>query len=1313
MSRTDTELVDRIRTGSARLAIIGCVLLIVCTMLWNANVLAQATSGLTGVVTDATNAVIVGAKLTLTDPGTGFSKTAETNDVGVYQFSLIAPGDHYTLAVSKEGFQTVTITNLALGVGTKETRNVVLQVGSTAASIEVVAEGEVTLNTTDASIGTIVDGTRVQDLPSIFVDNAANLLRLAPGVISGANDPENSQLGATTGTRADQANITLDGLDVNDERIGQAFTTVINVPLDTIQELKTTVGGNDASYGHSAGAQVELATKYGTNQFHGQAYEFNRVTAFAANNLFNVLNKVGKPPLIRNQFGGDVGGPILRDKVFFFFAYNGLRERSSQQINDIVPLDAFRSGQLNYINNSDPVCATDPLSKPSCISTTPVLASSPNSLVSLDPSHIGANAALLSLIKSRPYPEPNNFNSGDLINSAGYGFAAPVSRRDNTFIGRIDYHVSGNHRLFARGTWDRSVDDDAVNHLVETFPGDPVTATIVDHSRSWVVGHTWTISPRATNQASFGETNSTLVFPLKSAPTFPNLLNFFFNGNVLTSPYNNDINGNASLNEQFPVVAVYQARDALTLNRGRHSLQFGGVIKPIVFKSGNLTDYNIFSVGLGGNLNALDPTVRPSDLNGSTLATSEWDTFFPLALGRFASVNAGYNYDTAGNPIPQGTVPIRDYHSTEYEFFGQDTWNIRSDLTMTYGLRWEFHNPLSEVNGFEVIPNLTPEQLLAIRQKNAAAGIEGPTAAPLLTYSLGGPANKAGGYYYPSYRDFAPRIGLAYSPSFKKGFLGHVLGDRKTSIRTGFGINYDVNLIGQGFELDETSFLFSNLVVNSFGLGGSPGAFLPGGDPRFAGLSSAALSPLVLPPGTTPRPSFTPNVDSNGVPIGFATNGGVGSGQFFNFDPNYKTPYEMGFSFGFQRELPGNWVVDVSYFGKLGRRLTAAGDAAQTLNFKDAASGHFLYSDFLNTQKELNANVPVGSLTAQPWFESQVGAAVAALFGPGNTCMSLAGTNCTNLAASLAQVAWTNGDVSTLLLNLAASHPTGNPELSLLPLNAAQLAQNGVAAFIGNFGSSTYHSLLVKVDHRLSSGLAMELTYAFAHSIDNDSDIQNSLIFSVSNGTAEVCDLRDLRVCRGNSNFDAKHTGTANFEYALPFGRGRWLGRNSSRVFDELIGGWKVSGIVIAHSGFPFKIDSATFPIDFTQSASAVFVGTQADVKGNVHTEFVNGQPTIQFFAHKDQAFGAFRFPSGGGTGNRNVVRGPGYWNVDLAAIKEFTMPWSEQHKLQLRVEGFNAFNHVNFDPPNANISSPGGFGSINQTVNSARQVQLGAKYVF
>jgi hypothetical protein len=1282
---------------------------------------AQATSGVTGVVTDPSGGVVAGVDVTLSNSSIGFSATTKTNNVGVYEFRNVPPAEKYSLAFSKDGFEPLTLDKVTLNVGTQSTQDAHLTVGATQITVEVTSHVGETLNTTDASIGSIIDADRVQDLPNIFVNDAANYLVLAPGVTPG---------GAVTGTRSDQTNVTLDGLDVNDQRNGEAFLTTVNTPLDSIQELKATVTGDDATYGHSGGGQLELVTKSGTNDFHGQAFELNRVTAYAANNYFNNLQGIPIPALIRNQFGADLGGPILKNKLFFFFSYNGLRSKFSQQIDETVPDPNVFNGQLNYINTS----GNEVLSP----------TSGPNSLTQLDPCYPagtcagvtpGPDQALLTFMQTRGYagtaqlPAPNNNAVGDGLNTSGFFFVAPVSDKDNTFIGRVDYQASKNHRLFVRATWDRSSDDDSVNHVIEIFPGDPTPgASIIDHSRSWVVGDTWTVTPNMTNEASFGETDQVVGFAVNYEPTSPNSLSFFdgFYGDVVTSPF-------LGLNQQFPVVPVYQGRDTLTWTRGKHVFQFGGVIEPTIFKSGNLTDTTTYSVGIGGALSGLSAGQRPSDFAGDT---GEWDRLFALSLGAINGVAAGYNYDLAGNALPQGGLPIRDYHSTQYEFFAQDSWQVLSNLTVTYGLRWQFHDPLSEVNGFEAVPNLGPFDIFGPRLQQAAQGISGPNAIPFITYGLGGSANNGPGYYHPSYDNFAPRIGFAYSPSSTEGFLGKLFGNRQSSIRAGFGIDYDNNLIGQGFELDETSFLFSNTIPANFSsLTAAPRVGQPG---SFGALGSGNVTalpalPAPLSGGTAPRPTFTPNV-ANGVPYGFF-DAGFGEGSFFNFDPNYRTPYEMHFSFGIQRQLPGDWLVEATYVGKLGRRLTALGDPAQTLNFRDetaggpAVPGQFLYDAFGAVQKQIQNGANPGNgtvgvpLTVQPWFENQMTSAIGQNFGL--TCPSvgniffpasnpnnanLQNLNCTNLAGALGGFYFGDGDVSSLIQTLA--DVTETPAGLLLP-NVGLLAQDGAAGYIGNYSSSNYNALIVRVNHKFSHDLTMEANYTYSHSIDNDSGVQNQL---VSFSGAEICDLRNLHVCRGSSDFDHRHLFVSDFVYGLPIGRGKWLAGNSSKLLNEAIGGWSVSGIFTAFSGDPFKVDSGAFTIDFTQTQPGVFIGNKSDVAPSIH-QVASGTPgvanTVQFFSNLSNAEGAFTAPIAGGPGNRNVLNGPNYWELDLSILKDFTMPWSDNQKLQFRCDAFNVFNHTDFGQPGVSLINPATFGNITGTSNSARQLQLGLKYSF
>src|SRR5208337_1557103 len=385
---------------------------------------AQDNSSVTGVVTDPSGAVLPDASVTLANPSIGFSSTTTTNAVGAYAFTNVPPASNYSLVFSKSGFSSLTLDKITLNVGTKATRDAHLAVGDSKVTIEVTASASETLNTTDATVGTEIDGDRIQDLPNSLVNNAANYLILAAGVT-----PD----GAVTGSRSDQTNITLDGLDVNDQRGGFSFFTTVNTPLDSIQEFKVTSAGDDATYGHSAGGQMELVTKGGTNHFHGELFEYNRTTDYTANDYFNNLQGIPNPQLIRNQFGGNVGGPIIKNKLFFFFSYNGLRQVAPEQNYLTVPVPSFYSGQLNYVNTSG---NTVPASAATLAALDPCVAA--GTCPTQGP---GADQSLLSFLQNRGYPTPNNSSVGDGLNTSGYYFVSPARNHDNTYIGKVDYQI--------------------------------------------------------------------------------------------------------------------------------------------------------------------------------------------------------------------------------------------------------------------------------------------------------------------------------------------------------------------------------------------------------------------------------------------------------------------------------------------------------------------------------------------------------------------------------------------------------------------------------------------------------------------------------------------------------------------------------------------------------------------------------------------------------------------------------------------------------------------------------------------------------
>ena len=1215
---------------------------------------AQEFSSVTGTVMDSQQSSVAGVTVELDNPKTGLHSSTATNDQGVYQFLRLPPGTDYRMIFSKDGFRKFELDNLTFGVNTTSTHDVTLQVGEVTQTVEVHSTGAETLNTTDATVGNVFGSKLLDSLPVQFRDSPAALLSLQPGVVrADSNDPSSNRDGAVTGARADQGNITIDGIDANDQATGQAFATVGNAPVDAVQEFRGVTAGITADLGRSSGAQIQLVTKSGTNDWHGNAYEYHRNTVTAANSFFNNANGIQRAALIRNQFGGSLGGPIKKDKLFFFFNYEGRRDASQDQELRIVPLENMRNGLLNYINDG-PGCDQFATlqTAPQCISTTPLTGA--NSLQALDPAGVGLNTALQQFVNGR-YPVANDLSAGDGINTGGFRFNAPFALGNNTYTTRVDYNLTANQRLFGRFNIVRSAQTDNINNVAAQFPGDAAPASqITTRDYSFAVGHTWNISNNKINQAVFGITASRLGFPVNFDPSFPNSYLFAPDSNgigQISAPF-------PSLESQFRTVPVPTLRDDFTWVHGRHTIQLGGMFKPTHQTSTQINDFNFVNIGLGGTLNSLTSSERPSNILDDSVAATEWDQLFPFLLGRFASVDTNFNLDKDGSAQDPGSPKVRDYRYFEYEGYGQDQWRATNSLTLTFGLRYQYFSVPYEVNGLQSVSDIGFHTYLNDRLAAAAQGISGDTAIPFLTYDLGGKANPGGrDIYQPDRNNFSPRVAFAYNPGFKGGPLGGILGDKKTVIRGSATMVYDrVNANTINFIQDQISYLFNtttNTLFNDLAT-----------DPRFTALGE-------LPVTNVPQPVTHPLIPfvDNGVPFGNA------AGQFnYTVDPHFRTPYAYLFSFGVQRQLPGNFIVEVDYVNRLGRKLFAQADAGQTVNFLDTASGQKLFTAFNALSQEVRDGV--STVTPQPWFENQ--------------CFA----GCTQLIADAIGNLVVKGDLSDTLQALNA--------FGLVANNTGLPGQFSTNAYIGNFGSSSYNGMLVTLKRNFAHGLQFDFNYTFSRSIDNVSSVANTVVGGL------VCDSTNLRVCRGPSDFDVTHVFSANGVYDLPFGKDRRFGRNSNGFVNAVVGGWQFATIFTARSGFAFSTNTGSFPVGFVFDSPAVQTGPGSALATHIHDD--NG--VIQLFADPTAATAALRNPFGGEIGTRNNLRGPGFVNFDMSLAKNFSMPWSEKHFLQFRAEAYNAFNHTNFADPGANINSPT-FGQITTQANSNRVMQFALRYEF
>jgi len=1253
-------------------------LLLTLTLLFSMTVaFGQATSGVTGTVTDTTGAVVPGVKVTLLDTKNSREQTTVANDHGVYKFTNLQPGAGYRITVAGQGFQTYVLDEVQIGIGIEQTHNVELTAGQLSETVTVVSTaGDATLNTTDASIGNIIGARQLRELPIQLRGSPAALIGLQPGavgtnVFAGAIGGNRS--GSVAGSRADQGNVTLDGIDVNDQAGNFAFATVANAPIDSVQEFRAVTSGPGAASGRSSGGQTDLTTNSGTNQFHGNVREYYRNEQVAANTWFNNATRVKRPRLRRHQYGGSVGGPLPmlqfgeggpwiksgKDKLFFFFDMENRKDRSQVATSRTVPLPHFLAGTIGYINNGAGCTAASRINtQPQCISFLSLAQAA-----ALDPRGIGRNAELFSFLNTRYSTPANDPTGGDGRNTGLLRFNAPNTRDEVTYTTRFDVIPTDRQRIFFRYT--KAVRDST--NAVAFLPGDPDAVTFKDRSYGFASGWNWAISPTLINVATIGLTKQANFFTPASAVSFP----YSFSGGPVGAPF-------PSLSYQDRNVYVPTIRNDTTWTKENHTIQFGLSIKPIVQKATLTNDFVFAAMGTGGLNAALNASLRPANLNTAATAITAYDSAYAYLLGRFSTVSTNYNIDNNGTALAPGTGKFRSYAYNEYEYYAQDNWKIKNNLTLNLGVRYHVYPAPYDQNGLQADNTTDWKSLFATRVSNAAAGIATASSEPFLTYNLSGAANPGGTPLYATDKNnFAPRIGFAYNPSFKSGVFGALFGERKTVLHGNYSMVYDRIAGAVTFIENQVDYLFAQNVAKNFGTTGNPAAALLN-DPRFTSISTAPPAVSTTPPTIT-HP-LTPFV-TNGVGVGLKT------GTFnYTIDHNFKIPKAHTWNFGYQRELPWNMLLDASYVGRMGRDLFVQSDVAQVLDFKDNASGQFLLSALNTMQTQVQAGVAV---TNQPWFENQMNSALA-----NGSCQATFGGSCTAVVIANFSNFVRIGDTSDLVQALYANN--------LLRPNVGMSSQFGANLYISNQGTSDYHGALVSLQKRFSRGLEFEVNYTFSKSLDNQSTVANT----VSGGI--VCDVRDPDICRGPSDFDIRHLFNANYIYELPFGRGKAFGSGINKWADAFLGGWTLSGIVSARSGLAINGTTGAFPLAFNLASPAILSGDKSAFKVNVH----DVGTTIQYFADPVAANTAFRYPHHGELGSRNVLRGPMFWGADMGLAKKIVAPWNENHRFTLRVDAFNVTNTNAFSTPNLAKDSAS-FGLITSSANSPREIQAAIRFEF
>lgn len=862
---------------------------------------AQSLSQLSGVVTDPTGALVAGASLKLESQTRGVQlREITTGNDGTYIFPQLVP-DRYRIIAKAQGFTDVTINDIVVAVSMPSTQNIQFaKVGSLTESISITAETP-QVNTVDASLGNVIGSKAILELPQ-FARNIAGLLALQPGV---------NQFGNVNGGKSDQANVTLDGIDVNEQQERTEFTSVLRVTLDSTEEFRTTTSNANADSGRSSGAQVALVTKSGTNNLHGSAYWYHRNTITAANGFLNNSAGVPRTKLLINIPGASIGGPIKKNKLFYFFNWEQRNDRSDSNEGRVVPSVLLRQGIYQYTNRAGDIVAL-----------------SRAQVTALDPRRIGPNAAILQLLNS--YPLPNDFSQlGDTLNFQGYRFNAPKQRRWNTYLTRFDYQLKPNHNLFFRGQLQNDHETD-----VQEFPGDDPSRLILRNAKGVAVGYNSVLSANLISTFRYGFTRFSREGTgnqTASAITFPNLDDRY-----------------ALTRGTWRLMPLHQIGDDFSWNKGKHSVQFGVVARFVTNRSVNYVKSYHDAFSNAAWLRNTGGELVPNDASAVD-RTSIADGMATL-LGIVSEVHSNWNYNIDGTVIPVGAPIRRDFRNNEYELYVQDSWRVRRDLTITLGLRWSLMPPVHEANGVQISSNIPLGDWFNTRGALAEQGKSQEEAGRITFLRADDPKARP---MYPFYkRNFAPRLAVAYAPAANSGLGKFFFGNQgKSSIRAGWGMFYD--LIGQPLArtFDLSAFGFATTLVNP------SGRLTPVTAPRFTGLFDLPQSLLLAaPPG--------------GFPQTFPDTGEASFAITNSIDDKLKIPYTMNMNFTLSREFANGWFVQGGYVGRMSRRSLMNRDLAMPTNLKDPISKQTYFEAASQMAQLVNRGVPITQVPQIPFWEN-------------------------------------------------------------------------------------------------------------------------------------------------------------------------------------------------------------------------------------------------------------------------------------------------------------------------------------------------------
>jgi hypothetical protein len=1130
-----------------------CAAVVVCA---SSSIHAQVriVGAITGTVSDGSDLVIPGARVQLRDEGTGIEKETITNESGGFSFPDLNFGS-YQVTITLQGFNTAVYKNVAVESSRTTDLRIKMQVGGIDEIVEVAGASPV-LEMTSNTLGNTLNNKTIAKLP-VGGDgrNVFALARLMPGVVAPANTGSTHFNGMPGGT----INPTIDGINNASNGFksgGTSFFGTVPARMGAIEEVTVESAGLGADAGAQGGVNLKFITRRGTNQYHGSLFEQHRNEALNANSYFNTSRGITKPVFRRHDYGGNFGGPLapfgpLRDKLFFFI--NMEQEyipNTAIQTNTVLSAEAAQ-GVFRYQTSTGEQRTANLLQ----------IAAANGFPAAMDPTMAGLLARQTQAQAAGTVRSTNNLRTQafDWLEPSKVMYYYPTARTDFQITPKLSW----------MGSWNLYRQDD---HGRRQWPLPDTPIQYKFHASWWIAstGLNWSISPTTFNEFRYGVQHSGDDTPNRGVDFYaPNGL---VNGQLarFNLPFTlaNMVMDAGPVTGRHYITTLY---DTMTLLRGNHSIKLGGT-----FRLTNWRDTSLDGSGTAGILgfprySIGSPTGDPvqsifntTSMPGiQTADLADVYSLYALLTGRLTRVQQGRVVDPATGLYSDTTYRDNWTTSKQGGFYAQDSWRVSPNFTLNYGLRWEISGPPYNHTGVANFPNyanlLGPST--ALFQPGVLNGVQNPTL------NRGTYAAKI------DYVNPGPNAGFAWTPSFKSGLLGKILGsDQKSVIRGGYALTY----------YDEGTNFFASTAGNNPGQ--SQSLNLQPGMPGFAPGGLSLTSPL---PALSAFPAQYQDV-FNQADFTF------GSATFYTMKDDLKTPYVQQWNIGVQRELAKNTVVEARYLGNKASHLWRTFNINEVNIFENG----FL-SEFQHAQQNLAINQAAGvssfenrGLPGQvplPIFEAAFGArggqpalAGGSGFTNGGFITSLqqgtAGTLANNLANNSTYICRMIGSAFSPCAALGYGAP------GPYPMNffyANPFAIGGSANLVDDASYSNYQAMQLQFRRRYGQGLTMTVNYTLAK---NTGDIwADNATQSVNYRT-----LRNRALDEGPTPFDVRHVLQAFGTYDLPFGKDRKVNIQNP-LLDGLAGGWTLGGNMTVSSGSPFRLTSNRGTVN--TSASGVVLG--------------------------------------------------------------------------------------------------------------------------